>query len=155
MQNILSFLQSIAITVAAIVAVCGINTWRKEFIFKRKVEVAEEALLLFYQCADNIKMIRNPFYAVGEGASRKRNENETERETEIYNQAYVFRERYERVRESFQKLNVIKYRFIVYFGEDKAGLFHEYNKIISKLVHASDVLGRHYWIREVYNGLDM
>jgi hypothetical protein len=146
MQNLFTVIQSVAIMVASIVAIIGINTWRNEFLFKKKVEVAEETLFLFYQCSDHIRMIRNPFYAVGEGASRIKSEAETKRQTEVYNQAYVVRERYGRVSEPFQKLNVIKYRFMVYFGEDKAYLFEDFNDIIKKLFHASSALGRHYWL---------
>jgi hypothetical protein len=44
-------------------AVYGLGTWRAQTAGKRKLELAEEALILFYEARDAVKAIRSPFAA--------------------------------------------------------------------------------------------
>ncbi len=45
--------------IAAISFVVGISTWRREFVGKRRIELAESVLALFYEAADAIQEIRS------------------------------------------------------------------------------------------------
>jgi hypothetical protein len=64
-------IQSAAVTIASVVAIYGISAWKVEFLGKRRIELAEEVLALFYQVRDAIESIRGSFGYEGEGKTRK------------------------------------------------------------------------------------
>jgi len=137
-------LQNTSIVIASIVAIYGINSWRKEMVWKRKYELAEEVLSLFYEARESIEVIRSPFGHTGEGKTRKRKENETEEQSEILDRAYVIYERYENVKTPFNKLQSLKYRFMAIFGQEKGLPFDDLTKLLNKLFFASYKLERHW-----------
>ena len=59
-MNFLDIVESIAVILASLFAIHGINSWRREMKEKRKYEVAEEVLALFYEARDKISLIRMP-----------------------------------------------------------------------------------------------
>ena len=136
---------AIAVTITAISFVSGISAWKREFIGKRNIELAESILALFYEAEDAIREIRNPFGHVGEGATRKRADNEREEETEILDQAYVFFERYQKREKLFAELRSMKYRAMATFGSDASQPFDELNKVLSEIFNAAHTLGTYYW----------
>jgi len=145
---IFEILQNISIVIASFVAIYGINSWRTEMVWKRKYELAEEVLSLFYEARDSIEIIRSPYGNTGEGKTRKRKENETEEQSEILDRAYVIYERYEKVKTTFTKLKSLKYRFMAIFGQDKGLPFDNLTKILTKLFFASYKLET-YWNDQV------
>lgn len=142
---IFNVIQNISIIIASFTAIYGINSWRREARWKRKYELAEEVLFLFYECKEKISIIRNPVSYVGEGKTRKRAENETAEETEILDMAYVFLERYVRERESFTKLNSLKFRCVLVFDKNIIESFDEITNIINEIILAANRLGNRYW----------
>jgi hypothetical protein len=94
METILQILQSVSIIIACWVAIFGINAWRREFIGKRRIELAEEVLGAFFAVKDAISYIRSPVSYTDEGSTRKKQNYETEEETKIMNRAYIVFERY-------------------------------------------------------------
>lgn len=72
----IELVESLAITFAAGIAMWGINSWRREFLFRKEYELAEEVLPLFYKAPDLIRGIRNPLRGAEEGQTRKPAENE-------------------------------------------------------------------------------
>ncbi len=145
-QNLIfNIIQSICIMIASITAIYGITSWRREAKWKRKYELAEEVLSLFYECKEKISIIRSTIGYVGEGRTRKRFENEKPEETEIMDSAYVFIERYEREKEPFLKLQTLKFRFIAVFGKRANEPFDEIRKIINEIMSAANRLGSRYW----------
>lgn len=96
MNDILQVIKSIGVIIASGVAVLGINSWRREAKWKRKYELAEEVLSNFYEAYHAIQIIRSPFGFGHEGSSRPKQDSETKEESQIYNQAYISRERFER-----------------------------------------------------------
>ncbi|MEL7124132.1 MAG: hypothetical protein AAFO07_32150, partial [Bacteroidota bacterium] len=126
------------------VAIYGINSWRREAKWKRKYELAEEALALFYEVQDAISTIRSPLGHTSEGKTRKRRENESERDSEILDRAYVVRERFEKNKDPFFKLKALKYRFVALFGKGAEVYFNDIIKLTNKIIAVSDILGR-YW----------
>jgi len=138
-------IKSLSIIVASGVAIYGINSWRREAKWKRKYELAEETLSLFYEVQDAISIIRSPFGHTGEGKTRKRNENERKEDSEILDQAYVVIERFENNKEPFYKLRALKYRFITLFGKDSEQYFNDIVKLTNRIMTVSGFLGRRYW----------
>jgi hypothetical protein len=135
---IFDVLQNIAIIIASSVAIYGINSWRREAKWKRKYELAEEVLASLYESHHAIKVIRSPIGFGNEGSSREKNENETSQETEIYNQTYVSRERFERNRKPLEKLHTLKYRFIALHGKKFEEHFDKFSQTMNKIFFASD-----------------
>ncbi|MEN2412152.1 hypothetical protein [Flavobacterium mesophilum] len=142
---IFNFIQCISVVVASVTAIYGITSWRRETKWKRKYELAEEVLSLFYECKEKIAVIRHPASYVGEGKTRKRRENEKPEESEILDNAYVFFERYEKEKEPFLKLASLKFRFIAIFGKEATLPFDEIAKILSDIFFAANRLGNRYW----------
>jgi hypothetical protein len=145
MQAVFNIIQSASIIIASIVAIWGINSWRREAKWKRKYEVAEEVLALFYECKEKFQIIRSPFSHSLEGKSRKQGENETIEESKRLDNTYVFFERYEREKEAFNKLFSLKFRFMTLFGKESGHSFDEMKKILNTIFFAANKLGQHYW----------
>jgi CRISPR/Cas system CSM-associated protein Csm2 small subunit len=148
MMATVEILKSASIILAAISIILGIRAWKREFIGKRKIRLAEDALMLFYQARDAIREIRNPFGSVGEGGTRKKAENETKDETDILNKAYVVFERYNKREEIFNKLQSTRYQFMARFGRDTEKPFTELNNVLKDIFIAAQMLGSYYWKRQ-------
>lgn len=141
----MDFFRDLSLVIASFVAIYGINSWRRELKGKKEFELAEQVLSYFYEAKDNIKMIRSPFSFGGEGATRKRSKNETERESKILDKVYVVTERYQKVQSRFNELFSLKYRFMAYFGREKEAPFVALNKLLNEIFVAARMLGTFYW----------
>lgn len=138
MKETLEVIKSVGVIIASGVAIWGINSWRREAKWKRKYELAEEVLANFYEAHQAIQFIRSPFGFGHEGSSRPKQDNETKEESQIYDQAYVTRERFERNKKSLEKLQALKFRFITLYGKEYEKHFDKFNQIVSKIFFASD-----------------
>ena len=137
-------LKSISIIVASTVAIYGVNSWRRETKWKRKYELAEEVLALFYQAKDVISIMRSPFGHSEEGKTRKRAGNESEEITEALDRAYTTIERYENNKEPFAKLRALKYRSISVFGNEIEKPFNDLFKLCNRIMQAALILGKSF-----------
>ena len=129
--------QSISVILASLFVIYGIDAWRREFIGKRRMELAEEVLALFYQARDVIQAIRSPFGYVGEGETRKPAPNERPEDKDALDQAFVIVERYNRHIETFSRIQALRYRFMAQLGVDAATPFNELNSIMNELLLVS------------------
>ena len=145
---IVDIVKAIAVSVASVVAVWGINSWKRELVGKKKHDCAEEALELFYRAQDLIAYIRNPMGHSEEGKTRKRGEKETEAESKILDQAYVLIERYNKQLETFQKLHAMRYKSMALFGKDAANPFDDLSKIVNEMHIAAQMLAHNYLYRQ-------
>jgi len=145
LKNYLDIIQALTVTTASIVAVYGISSWRRETKWKRKYELAEEVLSCFYDVSERFDIIRNPAGYVGEGKTSKKNNNESQEESEILDNAYVVIERFEKEKAPFIKLKSLKYRFMVLYGRESGEPFDEIVRLTNKLFLASHRLGHRYW----------
>ncbi len=59
--NWVEVVQAVAVIVASVVAIFGINAWKREYVGKRRMELAEEVLAMFYEVRDVMHDIRAPF----------------------------------------------------------------------------------------------
>ncbi len=141
-------LKNFSVIIAALSLISGINAWRREYIGKRRIELAEEVLTCFYEARDAIKFIRSPFSYDGEGKTRSRQNGELEEESKLLDRAYIVYERYEKRREVFNKLHSLRYRFMARFGRQTEKPFIELHSIVSDIFNAADILGSHYWQRQ-------
>jgi hypothetical protein len=130
--------------IAAATAVWGINSWRHEFVGKKRIDLAEDVLARFYEAREAIAYIRSPLSYQGEGAIRIPGEKESEREKEILDRAYVPRKRYMERQDVFNNLFPLRYRFMAQFGTESGDAFHELNSIINDIFTAAEML-TDYW----------
>lgn len=149
LEQILSLVQLISIIIVSGVAICGINSWRREAKWKRKYELAEEVLSLFYEIKDILNAIRSILGSKDEGKTRIPNPNEPPAKKELLDQAYVTWERYLKYADRFRKLHSLRYRFITVFSNDAAKPFDTINKIITELNIAVQMLAN-YWYQRNY-----
>ena len=63
----LDFISSVAVLIAALTFIAGVSAWRREFVGKRRIELAESVLAMFYEAEDVIKQIEIDAVAVGNG----------------------------------------------------------------------------------------
>jgi len=127
----LEIINTLAIVIASIVAIRGINAWRKEFQGKRNIELAEEVLTSFYEAKDAIRSIRNPLSSQYEGTLLK--------PTQAIDSAIIY-ERYEKRQGIFNKLSSKRYQFKARFGTDKDKPFEDLNNIIIDILNAANGL---------------
>ena len=147
-MTITDVITAVSVAIAAISFMAGVSAWRREFIGKRRIELAETVLALFYEAEDAIREIRNPFSFNSEGNSRKRVETETEEESKLLDRAYIVFERYQKREKLFADLRSMKYRVMAVFGADAGTPIDELSKIISEIFTAAQMLGRIYWPRQ-------
>ncbi|MCL4409458.1 MAG: hypothetical protein M1356_03920 [Gammaproteobacteria bacterium] len=126
----------------------SVTAWKHEFVGKRRIELAETVLALFYEAEDAIREIRSPFSFVGEGSSRKRSEGERQEESQLLDQAYVVFERYQKREKLFAELKAMRYRCMASFGQKAAEPFDEISKILHEIFVSARMLGSHYWPRQ-------
>jgi len=145
MTNVIS---ALAVMIAALSFVAGVSAWKREFVGKRQIELAESVLAMFYEAEDAIREIRSPFSFGGEGKSRKRAEYEHEEASQLLDQAYVVFERYQKRERFFARLRSTRYRIMAAFGPSAAGPFDELSSVLNEILVAARMLGTHYWPRQ-------
>jgi hypothetical protein len=145
LNNIATIINCIAIIVASIATIYGINSWKKESKWKKKNELAEELLYLLYECRDGISRMRSPLGWSNEGKTRKQNPDESPELKDSLDKAYVLNERYDNNKELFNKLFSLRYRVLIYFGDDVEKSISTIYKVTRKLFISADLLGRYYW----------
>jgi hypothetical protein len=141
-------IQNVAVIIAAIIALHGINSWRREIRWKKKYELIEDTLVLFYEADEKIKILRFPGSWGNEGNTRKKSGSEAPEETQSLNQKYVIYERWEKDKDVFNKLQTIKFRFIAIFGKDFLQPFEEVQKILNEIFFANYKLNNRYWLNQ-------
>lgn len=142
-----SVVQNVFLTIASLVAIFGIDAWRREYVGKRRMELAEEVLALFFQARDVIRGIRSPLGFSGEGATRKPGSGESPEEKEVLDGAYVAIERYNKHIELFGRIYALRYRFMAQIGIAESKPFDELKEVINDIILAARRLAR-YWRAE-------
>ncbi len=142
--------EAFSVMVGAYVVIRGISAWREEMIGRRKAELAEEVLCLFYEIKDIFISSRFPGSFSNEGVTRKVPDGkvESEDETAYKNSLYVAVERLFKNNETFSKVQAIRYRFIAYFGKDASKPFDEIKNAHSRIVVSTRMLIETYGRRE-------
>jgi hypothetical protein len=125
--------QAVSVIAASIVAVFGINAWRKEFRGKRKIGLAEEVLELFYRAKDIITSERFPVYFTNEYSKREPKSTETPKQKQIRDLVHVTLERYYRHNETFSRIYTLRYRVMAQFDKNSITPFNELKSVLDDL----------------------
>ncbi len=137
-----SVVQIATVSIAAGTVLVGLNAWRREYVGRRRIELAEEVLAMFYEARDAIAEIRHPFSHAGEGTTRAASPEESPEEKSINDNAYVVWERYLKRQDLFNRLYSVRYRYGARFGEDKAKPFTEMRRVVNEILVAANTLSR-------------
>jgi hypothetical protein len=130
---LLDFLRTLSVVVAAMVACYGVIKWRRELLGKKRADLAEETLAMFYEARDVIMAIRSPLGYSEEGHTRKPLPYETPEQKDARDRAFVLIERYQKRQELFQRIGAARYRFMALFGADATKPFEELSQVISEM----------------------
>lgn len=144
----LDFISSLSVLIAALTFIAGVSAWRRELVSKKRIELAESVLAMFYEAEDIIKQIRNPFSFVDEGKTRKHEQNELKEDSIILDRAYIVFERYQKREMLFSQIKAARYRVKAMFGASASEPFDNLDEIINQIFSAAQLLGSHYWPRQ-------
>jgi len=139
---------NIALIIASGVAIYGINAWRREFRGKRQIELAEDALTLFYEAQNVIGALRSPLGGQEEGTSRKPQKEESPARKSARDAAYAVFERYQNRQELFNKIYSMRYQFMARFGLEAAKPFEDLRGIVNEIFGAARRLAR-LWATDI------
>lgn len=148
MTELATIAQAVAIMSACWAIISGIGAWKREFIGKRKIELAEGTLATFFEIKDAIAFIRNPWSSGTEGSTRKRSAYETEPESQLLDRGYIVFERYESKKEIFIRFNTMKYKFMAVFGTETEKIFQDTNETLNSIFSSANMLATYYWQRQ-------
>lgn len=148
MTELFTLAQAGAVISACWAIISGIGAWKREFIGKRQIELAEQVLAKFFEIKDAIAMIRSPFSRSDEGSSRKRSEHESRETSDLLDRGYIVFERYSTKESAFADFNTLKYRFMASFGAESEQIFTDTTTILNTIFVSAQMLGTHYWQRQ-------
>jgi len=148
MIEVATIVQAFAVISACWAIITGIGAWKREFIGKRQIELAEQVLAKFFEVKDAITFIRNPFSSSDEGKTRKRDNGESANDSELLDRGYIVIERYTKKENVFAEFNTLKYKFMASFGVDTEEIFIDTNKALNSIFVSARMLATHYWKRQ-------
>lgn len=140
--------QAVSVIAACWAIISGVGAWKREFIGKRKIELAEETLSAYFEIKDAIAFIRSPFSSNTEGSTREQAPNETEAERQLLDRGYIVFERYEKKKDVFVRFSTLKYKFMAVFGPRTEEIFTDTNQVINSIFNSANMLANHYWQRQ-------
>ena len=140
---------AIAGITASAVAVWGLTAWRRELTARRRAELAEQTLAMFYEARDLLAWVRTAGSFGGEGESREPEPNETEDDTRYRNATYVPIERLSHQAEFWGRFDAGRYPFMAVFGETNAEPFQTIREIRNRVrISAGMLLRTHGQVNE-------
>jgi len=148
MIELVTIAQMVAVISACWAIISGIGAWKREFIGKRQIELAERVLEKFFEVKDAIAYIRNPFASSDEGKTRQRRDGETTAESDLLDRGYIVVERYSKKENVFADFNTLKYKFMASFGPETEPIFTDTNKALNSIFVSARMLATHYWQRQ-------
>lgn len=148
MIELATIAQMVAVISACWAIISGVGAWKREFIGKRQIELAEQVLEKFFEVKDAIAYIRNPFASSDEGKSRQRRDGETTAESDLLDRGYIVVERYSKKENVFADFNTLKYKFMASLGPETEPIFIDTNKALNSIFVSARMLATYYWQRQ-------
>ena len=145
MIEIATIVQAMAVFSACWAIISGVDAWKREFVGKRQIELAEQTLAKFFEVIDAVAFIRNPFSSTEEGKTRQRGVGETANQSDLLDRGYIVVERYSKKETVFADFNTLKYRFMASFGAETQQIFTDTFKTVNSIFSSARMLATHYW----------
>ncbi|WP_353191429.1 hypothetical protein [Pandoraea pnomenusa] len=140
MVDVVDFFAKVAALAAAYVAFRGLYTWRRDFIGRRQLELAEDALVMFYKARDAIAAIRSPMTWGGEVGALERDDGESDFQFQSRQTVAPVFKRSESYSELFAEIEAMRYRYMARFGEGAAKPFEDMVRLRIRIL----LKARHY-----------
>jgi hypothetical protein len=122
------------------IAKAGLDKWRVETVGKRKAELAEQALIAFYEARDVFVSVRSRGIFGGEGNSRTPAAGESETQQQKRNTYFIPIERLTREKVLFAQLQTLRYAFAAHFGESSSEPFAAIYSVHTEIMASASVL---------------
>ncbi|HET7215942.1 MAG TPA: hypothetical protein VFL79_20295 [Terriglobia bacterium] len=148
MAGVATIAQAFAVFSACWAIIAGVGAWKREFVGKHRIELAEQVLAKFFEVKDAVAFIRNPFSSSDEGKSRKRSEAETD--SELLDRGYIVVERYLKKENVFSEFSTLKYRCMAAFGTDCGKIFEDTFQAVNSIFLSARTLATLYWPKQGY-----
>ena len=138
-------IQSLIVGILALFGIVIAQSWttRRDYT-KRRIDLAEEVLALFYEAEDAIRMIRSPF-GYSDIGSRPKREKETAEEAVALDRTYVIQDKYQKREAVFISLRAKKHRFMATFRGETKEPFEAIDKALNQIMSAYNILSVFYW----------
>lgn len=141
---LIELIKLLPIIIASAVALYGINAWRREHIGKRRLELAEDTLAMFYEARDAISHIRAVWGMSIEADNLVREDKETDDQFEARKRAAVTIFLYKEHQELFSKIHATRYRFMAQIGIPEADPFEKLRLIENEILLGARALARRW-----------
>ena len=141
-KAIATIIQAMAVCGAAGIAWRGLTTWRREMVGRRRSELAEQTLAMFYEARDLLAYARFPVSTGGEGETRPRELHESQGEARYRDALFVPVERLNKQTEFWGHFDASRYRFRSVFGDDAAQSFEIVRAARNRVMAAATMLAR-------------
>jgi hypothetical protein len=125
-DQIATIAQAVAIVSACWAIIAGVGAWKREFIGKRRIELAELVLAKFFEVKDAIAFIRNPFSSKDEGKSRERGPVEYGQDSDLLDRGYIVVERYQKRETTFTDFLYVEIQMHGDFWRRNREYFHRH-----------------------------
>lgn len=125
--------QGLAFVATTFAVYKGLKGWRDQQLGKRRVEVAEQTLTIFYELNEAISSARFPLSFGSEGKAWRGTDNDPERSGEIVDSYYVPVERLSRHQELFAKARTLRLLCRAYFGDRAEKSFEDIENSIARV----------------------
>ena len=153
-DTVTAIIQTLCVIIVTVIAIGGVSTWKAELRGKKKYDLAEEVLTLFYQAQHAIVQMRNPMAWGNEGKSREPVGLETSEQKQFRDRAHILNERYEDNKAVFSQLQALRFRCKALFGKDSDEPFKLLRDIMNDLWSAADALSEYYWPEQDRHNLE-
>ena len=148
MVELATLVQALSVLGACWAIISGIDAWKREFIGKRRIELAEQTLAKFFEVKDAIAFIRNPFSRVDEGKTRQRSQSESNKDSDLLDRGYIVVEGYSTKESIFSDFQTLKYKFMAAFGKDTERIFTDTFKTVNSIFSSARILATHDWANQ-------
>jgi hypothetical protein len=142
-------LNAILTVVTIMLALYGIDAWRREHSGRRRMELAEDTLALFYEASDALDQVRNPASFGSEYQDLTRGDSETNAEYDARRRASIVFSRFSTHSDLFNRLHAMRYRFMAQVGKAEAAPFDELRSVVNDVKLAAHMLSR-LWSRDQF-----
>lgn len=125
LSTIGGMLGSVAVIIAAVVATFQINAWRREHVGKKRAELAEETLALFYEAQDAINAARSILGFPQDSDDAAKMTGDTNRGRSESQDVLLVTGRLHQRQDLFSRIRALRFRFAAVFGKTQAKPFYD------------------------------
>ncbi len=139
-----SIVTALAAATAAVIAVLGLNAWKKQLRGKNDYELARRYLRAVYKLRDAIRFVRNPFIPAEEiNAALKDSNQEKERTNREETSRAVYSVRWEKVTDAGSDLDVELREAEISWGQEALDVERDFEKCVQELFVALRMFVQH------------